>query len=131
MEQIKMSKNYLASIKNIWTSILMPFSFIIKFFHEILLNIKEDIVEAACQPAFSDALSGVIRLIVKYIGIVLMTSLVVFFMFLILVLLLALIITFPYISLSIFGFFMLIVLGVKAIRKHNPEKVEAAKKKYE
>lgn len=136
-----MDKDCLAEIKTAWMSlsfwkkagliILSPFAFIVALICDMCKAIKEDVVEAACQPTFSDALSGVIGLIVKYIGIVLLTALIAFFTFFVLILLLALIISFPYISLSIFGFFALIALGVKAIRKHNPEKVEAAKKEYE
>ena len=131
----------LAEVKKVWLSlsfwkkagliILSPFAFIVALLCEMCKAIKEDVVEAACKPTFTDALGGVIGLIVKYIGIVFLTALIAFCTFFILVLLLALIIEFPYISLSIFGFFALIALGVKAIRKHNPIRVEQAKKERE
>lgn len=136
-----MDKKILDQLKNIWTSlsffkklgaiISLPFMFIAAIIYELFGKIKEDIVNASCQPTFFDAFTSVLGLFVKYIGIVVMTAIIIFFVFFIIVLLLVAIIEFPWISLSVVIFFALILLGVKIIRNHNPERVAQAKKEYD
>ena len=136
-----MDKKYLTDIKNIWTSlsffkklgaiISLPFMFIAAIVYELFGTIKEDIVNASCQPTFFNAFASVLGLFVKYVIIVVMTAIIVFFMLFIILLLLAVMIEFPWISLSVAIFFALISLGVKTIRNHNPERVAQAKKEHD
>ena len=128
-------------MKNFWISLSFlkktgaiasqPFMFIAEIVYELFGKIKEDIVNASCQPTFFNAFTSVLGLFVKYVGIVVMTAIVVFFMLFIVLLLLAVIIEFPWISLSVVIFFALVSIGVKTIRNHNSEKVAQAKKEYD
>ena len=105
--------------------------FIAEIIYELFVEIKEDIVNASCQPTFFNAFTSVLGLFVKYIGYIVSIAIVVFFVLFIMLLLLAVIIEFPWISLSVVIFFALISLGVKTIRNHNPERVAQAKKEYD
>lgn len=128
-------------MKNFWISLSFlkkvgviasqSFMFILEIIYELFGKIKEDIVNASCQPTFFNAFTSVLGLFVKYVGIVVMTTIIVFFVLFIMLLLLAVMIEFPWISLSVVIFFILISLGVKTIRNHNPERVAQAKKEYD
>lgn len=107
------------------------FMFIAEIIYELFGKIKEDIVNASCQPTFFDAFARVLGLVIRYIAVVVLTALIVFFVLFIMLLLLAVIIQFPWISLSVVIFFALISLGVKTIRNHNPERVAQVKKEHD
>ena len=117
----------LTFLKKVGFILFIPCEVIVDIFHKIC----NDIIDAACQPTFFNAFVSVLGLIAKYVGIVVMTAIVVFFVLFIMLMLLAVIIEFPWISLSVVIFFALISLGVKIIRNHNPKRVAQAKKEYD